>query len=57
MTALRVGGGGAALTTLLSYADTQYSEETTDKYSEIEKIIYDVRLAMPGQATTKYLSS
>ena len=29
----------------LSYTDTQYSEETTDKYCEIQNIIYDVRLA------------
>ena len=46
VTALRVREGeGVGQFLLLSYADTQYSEETTDKYCEIQNIIYDVRLA------------
>ena len=44
LTALRVGEGGGEAGRL-SYTDTQYSEETTDKYCEIQNIIYDVRLA------------
>ena len=50
VTALRVREGeGVGQFLLLSYADTQYSEETTDKYCEIQNIIYHVRLARLSQ--------